>query len=393
MNIITVTQVNTYIKAVLDENQSLKNIYIVGEISNFLHYFRSGHMYFTLKDEQSQIKAVMFCTYAQKLKFAPEDGMKVICRGRVSAYEKDGVYQLYVEDMQPDGVGALNLAYEQLKEKLSSLGYFDEEHKKQLPKYPAKIGVATSDVGAAVEDIKNITKRRYPICELVIVPTQVQGAQASKDIVKSLEFLDSLDDIDLIIVGRGGGSIEDLWAFNTEEVAMAVYNCKKPVISAVGHETDYTICDFVSDLRAPTPSAAAELAVPDSVALQSYFENIQDILLTSLNTRVDREFQILDALDKKLFDLIKTVIEENKQYLDSVCSDLISTYKSAIEKKSNAFIQKTEMLNALSPLATILRGYCIAFKDGKVLRSSNDAFKNDEILLKLADGDVNCRVV
>ncbi len=247
MNVITVSQVNRYIKALLDESAPLRSIFISGEISNFKYYYSSGHMYFTLKDENSQLKAVMFSSYASKLKFNPDSGMKVICSGRISAYERNGEYQLYVDDMQPDGVGALNLAFEQLKERLLNEGVCNDEIKKPLPPFPRKIGVATSDIGAAVEDIKNITARRYPLAELVIVPTIVQGTSASADIVKSIRLLDDIEDIDVIIVGRGGGSIEDLWAFNTEEVARAVIACKTPIVSAVGHETDYTICDFVAD--------------------------------------------------------------------------------------------------------------------------------------------------
>ena len=266
MNVITVTQLNTYIKAIFEENAVLSSIYICGEISNFVNYYRSGHFYFTLKDSASQIKAVMFRSYAQRVKFEIKDGMTVVCRAHVSAYEKDGVYQLYVEDIQPDGRGALSLAFEQLKEKLQKEGLFDESTKRKIPPYPKKIGVVTSSTGAAVEDIKNILLRRWKLSEVVICPTIVQGELASADIVKSIEAINQVDGIDLIIVGRGGGSAEDLQAFNTEIVARAVYNSQKPVISAVGHETDYTICDFASDLRAPTPSAAAELAVPDEVA-------------------------------------------------------------------------------------------------------------------------------
>ena len=261
MTVLTVSQVNTYIKALIDEAAPLKSIYLTGEISNFKRHFPSGHLYFTLKDEKSQIKAVMFKTSASRLRFEPNDGMKVIIRGRISVFERNGEYQIYAEDMQPDGLGALNLAFEQLKEKLYNEGLFDESYKKPLPKYPSKIGVATSSTGSVIQDIKDVCKRRYPICEIVLVQTLVQGASASGDIVKSIKLLDSMEDIDLIIVGRGGGSLEDLWAFNTEEVARAVFECNKPVISAVGHETDTTICDFVADLRAPTPSAAAELAV------------------------------------------------------------------------------------------------------------------------------------
>ena len=269
MNVLTVTQVNTYIKALLDESAPLRNIYISGEISNFTHYYRTGHLYFTLKDESSQLKAVMFSSNASRLRFQAENGMKVICRGRISVYSKSGEYQLYVDDMQPDGVGALSLAFEQLKKKLSQEGLFDEAHKKPIPPFPSKIGVATSNIGAAVEDIKNITARRYPLAEIIICPTVVQGENAPADIVRSIKMLDGYDGIDVIILGRGGGSAEDLWAFNSEEVARAVFACETPIVSAVGHETDFTICDFVSDLRAPTPSAAAELVCPDINKLYS----------------------------------------------------------------------------------------------------------------------------
>ena len=334
INALTVSQVNTYIKAILDENVHLKNIYIVGEISNFLHYFRSGHMYFTLKDDNSQLKAVMFSSNAQRLKFEPSDGRKVLCRGRISVYDKDGAYQFYVDDMQPDGIGTLAVAFEQLKDKLSKEGLFDEIYKKPIPKFPRKIGVATSDMGAAIEDIKNITKRRYPIAELVVVPTVVQGDSAPADICKSIKILDLRDDIDVIIIGRGGGSLEDLWAFNTEQVARAVFECETPIISAVGHETDYTICDFVSDLRAPTPSAAAELAVPDSATLINYFDGIKNRLLSYLHNKIDKEYQLLDNL------LINTPLENMNDFINLKYDDLavlqtrlVDGYSYFIEQK------------------------------------------------------------
>ncbi|MDD6727814.1 MAG: exodeoxyribonuclease VII large subunit [Eubacteriales bacterium] len=393
MNVITVSQVNTYIKALIDESAPLKNIYVVGEISNFLHYFRSGHMYFTLKDEKSQLKAVMFCSYSERLKFTPEDGMRVICRGRISAYEKDGVYQLYVEDMQPDGLGALNLAYEQLKEKLSKEGLFDEENKRSLPRFPKKIGVATSDMGAAIEDIKNITARRYPLCELVIVPTQVQGVQAAPDIVKSIQLLDSREDIDLIIVGRGGGSIEDLWAFNTEEVARAVYACSKPVISAVGHETDFTICDFVADLRAPTPSAAAELAVPDINDIAVFLNNAKGTFSLSLQRRLDYETQRLDSITDALDKCENNIFESCSNRFDLSQDKLKSAYKNKVDILSLSLSVHAQKLNALSPLATLSRGYCIAENDEKIISSKNDVSENDDIKLIFSDGEVNCRVI
>ncbi|MCI5734881.1 MAG: exodeoxyribonuclease VII large subunit [Eubacterium sp.] len=393
INALTVTQVNTYIKAILDENVHLKNIYIVGEISNFLHYFRSGHMYFTLKDENSQLKAVMFSSNASRLKFKPNDGMKVLCRGRISVYDKDGNYQLYVDDMQPDGIGTLAIAFEQLKEKLSKEGLFDEVYKKPVPKFPRKIGVATSDMGAAVEDIKNITKRRYPIAELVIVPTVVQGDSAPDDICKSIKILDCRDDIDVIIVGRGGGSLEDLWAFNTEQVARAVFECNTPIISAVGHETDYTICDFVSDLRAPTPSAAAELAVPDSSALISYLDDIKNRLSSLLYNKIDKEYQKLDNL------LINTPLENMNDYINQKSDDLevlqtrlFDGFSYLLEQKSNDLKNKISRLDALSPLKILLRGYTLTSIDGKTVGDVNDIKVGDVIDVTFTNGKSKCIV-
>lgn len=390
---ITVSQLNRYLKDIVESQQVLNNIYVVGEISNFLHYYRSGHLYFTLKDSQSQLKAVMFSSYAQRLKFSPEDGMSVICRGRVSVYEKDGLYQLYVEDMQPDGIGSLSLAFEQLKERLSREGLFDEKHKKPLPKYPRKIGVATSNMGAAIEDIKNITKRRFPLAQLVIVPTVVQGEQAGDDIVKSIKLLDSIDDIDLIIVGRGGGSVEDLWAFNLEKVARAVFECNKPVISAVGHETDFTICDFVADLRAPTPSAAAELAVPDSSQLISHLNNINYTLSVSLNRKLEKEYQRFDFLvansilskpEKFFSELSENVANKNKQITD--------LYSAKIKDKYLLLANFAGRLDALSPLAVISRGYSICENEKGIIKSVKDTDKGGKISVKLSDGILNCTV-
>ncbi len=391
MTIITVSQVNTYIKALLDESAPLKNIYVTGEISNFLHYFRSGHMYFTLKDEKSQLKAVMFASYAQRLKFKPEDGMKVICRGRISAYEKDGVYQLYVEDMQPDGIGALNLAYEQLKAKLSKEGLFDEANKKPIPKYPSRIGVATSDMGAAIEDIKNITKRRYPLAELVIMPTIVQGDQAPADIVHSIRTLDAIENIDVIIVGRGGGSIEDLWAFNTEEVARAVYNCSKPVISAVGHETDFTICDFVADLRAPTPSAAAEIAVPDAENLISYINALKSDLSIRLKRRLENEYQRLDDLtNKSVLSDVSLYLSNYSERLDAQKTALVDSFAKFTDRQAVRLSEQAARLDALSPLAILGRGYCVAGKENEIVKSINEIKCGDSLKITFNDGTLYC---
>lgn len=393
MNTLKVSQVNTYIKALIDASEPLRSIYVEGEISNFKHHQPSGHMYFTLKDDKSQLKAVIFASSAYRLRFRPENGMSVICRGRITVYEKSGEYQLYAEDMQPVGLGALNLAFEQLKEKLFKEGVCDPSLKKPLPAYPQKIGVVTSGIGAAVQDIKNITARRYPIAELVIVPTAVQGDKAAPDIVSSIQLLDSRGDIDVIIVGRGGGSIEDLWAFNTEEVARAVIACKTPVVSAVGHESDFTICDFVADLRAPTPSAAAELVCPD------------------INVQLNR----IRSLQYTAELYIKSFIDENSQRLSEICDfspladgdALVKPFSdrlSELENKLNMFFtQKSEVefhkfsalagkLNALSPLAVLERGFAVAKQNGNVISSVADADTKKKLTVALSDGELICDI-
>lgn len=393
MNVITVSQVNRYIKALLDESAPLRSIFISGEISNFKYYYSSGHMYFTLKDENSQLKAVMFSSYASKLKFNPDSGMKVICSGRISAYERNGEYQLYVDDMQPDGVGALNLAFEQLKERLLNEGVCNDEIKKPLPPFPRKIGVATSDIGAAVEDIKNITARRYPLAELVIVPTIVQGTSASADIVKSIRLLDDIEDIDVIIVGRGGGSIEDLWAFNTEEVARAVIACKTPIVSAVGHETDYTICDFVADLRAPTPSAAAELVCPDMNSLSNELATLKSSLFNYINIMIDDNIQYVSELSHSpVLENYDSVLSSYKDNVDVLEARLSDSVLSSVETKSLKLSALAGKLNALSPLAVLARGYSVAQKNNEIIKSVSDINENDEIHIAFSDGGVICKV-
>lgn len=386
MTTLTVSQINRYIKSLFDEIPPIQNIYVMGEISNFKHYRQSGHMYFTLKDSTSQLKCVMFATDNYKLKFVPKDGMNVVCFGQIGVYERDGVYQLYVRDIQPKGAGDLAVAFEQLKAKLAQKGYFDEDIKKPIPEYPEKIGVATSNMGAAVEDIKNVLSRRYPLCEIIIVPTVVQGDLASKDIALSIRFLDNLG-VDTIIVGRGGGSIEDLWAFNTEEVADAVYNCKTPIISAVGHETDFTICDFVSDLRAPTPSAAAELAVPD---INNEFVNLQGLemmLERNIESIVQGEEARLDYIMKKspladidkLFDFHSSIIENYQKTIGLYFENILMSKAYDLQKNS-------AMLDALSPLAVIGRGYTITEKQGAVLTDAKNVNVGDSIVTKLKNG-------
>ncbi len=394
MNVLTVSQINTFIKAVFDERQELRNIYVSGEISNFTHYYRSGHMYFTLKDENAQIKAVMFFSYASRLKFQPESGMKVICRGYITVYEKSGEYQLYVDDMQPDGLGALNLAYEQLKAKLFAEGVCSDDVKKPLPRYPRKIGVVTSDIGAAVEDIKNITARRWPLAEVVIAPTLVQGANAAPDIIKSIIRLDNAGDIDVIIVGRGGGSVEDLWAFNTESVARAVINCKTPIVSAVGHETDFTICDFVADLRAPTPSAAAEIVCPDIGTEIARCDNLKNMLSRFENEKIDGEMQYLsDLTETSVLASSENFLKEHCDYVAELASRLGSSFDLMLGDRDNKFALLLGKLNALSPLAVMQRGYSVAKeKNGKIIKSVSQISAEDNVKIEFADGNAVCRV-
>lgn len=394
MNVLTVTQINTFIKAIFAERQELRNVYMSGEISNFTHYYRSGHMYFTLKDENAQIKAVMFSSYASRIKFQPENGMKVICRGYISVYEKSGEYQLYVDDMQPDGLGALNMAYEQLKAKLFAEGVCSDEVKKPLPRYPLKIGVVTSDIGAAVEDIKNITARRWPIVELVIVPTLVQGANAAPDIIKSISCLEKYSDIDVIIVGRGGGSVEDLWAFNTESVARAVIDCKIPIVSAVGHESDFTICDFVADLRAPTPSAAAEIICPDINVEISRCENAKVMIERLVNDKIDEEMQFVsDLTETSVLASSENFLKEHCDYIKDLHTRLKDSFDNVFGIYENRFAVLLGKLNALSPLAVMERGYSVAkTAGGAIIKSASQIAVNDNINIEFANGSAVCSV-
>lgn len=392
MNIYTVTQVNMYIKALLDEVQLVQSIYISGEISNFKHYYQSGHMYFTIKDEKSQLKCVMFSSDNSRLRFEPQNGMKVICFGKLGVYERDGVYQLYVRDMQPKGTGELQIAIEQLKQKLEAEGLFDEKYKKHIPKYPEKIGIASSNMGAAKEDMKSVISRRFPLCEVISLHTIVQGENAPADIADSIRRLDKMG-VDTIIVGRGGGSIEELWAFNTEEVARAVFECNTPIISAVGHETDYTICDFVADLRAPTPSAAAELAVPDITSERMNINNFEITLESLINNIIVSKKAELDSLIKnsalmdsdKFFNNISAKLNEYDYKMKTAVS-------SVVTKKESRLLQLASMLNALSPLAVMSRGYAIVSKDKSTVDSAILLKKGETIQIDFSDGEVNAVV-
>ena len=393
--VLSVTQINTYVKSLIDYDDKLKNIYISGEISNFTNHYRSGHFYFTLKDENCSIKAVMFRSAASRVRFEIENGMRVIIRGSVSVYERDGVYQLYVDDIAPDGEGALNLAFEQLKKKLSQAGMFDESHKKPIPKYPEHIGVITSETGAALHDIISVLTRRYPLAQIVFEPVQVQGDAAAGQISQAIKKLDDEKSCDVIIIGRGGGSIEDLWAFNEEIVANAVYYCNTPIISAVGHETDYTISDFVADLRAPTPSAAAELAVPDYREVLYSLDKTLDVLNDSINKIIADKLMRLMALDKTINALspIKTLQLYSKQ--SQLFSQRLSHAVNMIfEKYNNEISRQALKLESYSPLNILSKGYSIACdEDGNTLESVRQVKPQDRIKLRVSDGLIECSVL
>ena len=383
----SVSRVNNYIKRLLDSKPVLNNIWVKGEISNCKRH-SSGHIYLTLKDESSVLKAVMFRGSASTLDFEPVDGTTVIAHGRISVYEAGGSYQLYIEDMALDGIGDLYREFEKLKAKLQEEGLFDNKFKKLLPKFPKRIGVATAPTGAAVRDIINVITRRYPMAEILIYPTLVQGNGAKESIVSAIEYFDSTKAVDTIIVGRGGGSIEDLWAFNEECVARAIFACKTPIISAVGHETDFTIADFVADFRAPTPSAAAEVSVPSTDELYRLINIYKSRMKNSVITRNETFRRTLNRLIPRN---PQDKINQLSQKLDMRIQTLEQVYRLNINYRKRALSEHASKLDALSPLKTLNRGYSIAVNDdGKVLKKKSDFTKEMQFKLKLQDGDIDC---
>lgn len=392
--VLSVSQLNRYIKMNFDADENLANIFVSGEISNFTNHYRTGHLYFTLKDDSAAVRAVMFNSSAKRLKFMPEDGMKVIARGRVSVYEASGQYQLYVDDMQPDGVGALNLAYEQLKEKLQKEGLFSELHKKPLPPYPEKVGVITSPTGAAVRDIINVLGRRFPYAEIVFCPVLVQGEGAHLQLTDAVNLFNSERAADVIIIGRGGGSIEDLWEFNDEGLARAVYNSDIPVISAVGHETDFTICDFVADMRAPTPSAAAELAVPDANELQYALSALKNRMFLNVSSGIaDRRSRLEYLTSKGALKSPDEMLSNRSQRLDTAFSKMLSSYENRIGGKKVEFISAATALSKLDPMSVLMRGFAfVSDKSGKNVYSSQALAKGDKINVRFHDGSAVCEV-
>lgn len=392
--ILTVSQVNTYLKSIIEQDINLQNIYISGEISNFTNHYKSGHCYFTLKDENASIKAVMFRNAASRLRFSPENGMKVLIRASVSVYERDGVYQLYCDDMIPEGVGELTVAFEQLKEKLEKMGIFAAEHKKDIPQFPERIGVITSASGAALHDIINVISRRYPSGQIVFEPVQVQGEYAAAQIAAAIEKFNRLKGADVLIVGRGGGSAEDLWAFNEEAVAMAVYNSEIPVISAVGHETDFTIIDFVSDKRAPTPSAAAEIAVPDYREVLFTLDKMLDSLTEGMDTIINGYKMKLLCFDKTLTEHSPVRTVQLYEQLFSACEEkLNATVKNKVDFYTNALTHYAGKLEALSPLKLLSRGYCILEDENEIpIKSLKAVSVGDTVKITLQGGKAVCTV-
>lgn len=387
--IATVSQINGYVKKVLDNNIILNDIWIQGEISNCkLHY--SGHLYITLKDAGGVLKAVMFRSAASTLAFMPEDGMKVLARGRISVYEAGGAYQLYINEMKPDGVGELYVAYEQMKKRLEEEGLFNQEYKKPIPEYPRAIGVITASTGAAVRDIIHVITRRYPVAEIILYPAQVQGIGAAESICKGIRYFNEHPCVDTLIVGRGGGSIEDLWAFNEESVARAIFASEIPVISAVGHETDFTIADFVSDLRAPTPSAAAEMAVPSRIGVMGWLgttkSRMQNGMLQKLETarlKVER-LQLRNPQEK---------IEENAQRIDSLVKHMEQNMKLQQAKERERLAAISAKLDALSPLKVLGRGFAIPMDSaGAIIKSAKAMQTGTEFTLQMTDGKADCIV-
>ena len=391
--VLSITQINEYIRSRMDADPLLTEVAVRGEISNYKLY-PSGHHYFTLKDEGGALKCVMFKGNAFRLRFRPENGMKVIAMGNISVFPRDGAYQLYCKSMAMDGIGDLHAAFEQLKKKLAAQGLFDPTHKKPLPKYPQTIGIITSAAGAAVHDMLRILRKRYPLSRVLLLPVRVQGAEAPPEIAAAIQYANMHRLADLLIVGRGGGSIEDLWAFNDERVAYAIYGSEIPVISAVGHEPDVTISDYVADLRAATPSNAAELAVPDQDALRQSLDAISAAMLTTLSRQVKGERQRLSALAASpALQSPVGYLNQRRQTLQLLTNRFVSAQTQIVERRKRRCVELTAKLDAMSPLKVFTRGYSMArTKDGSVLRSVTQVQAGDPITVSLTDGSIRAVV-
>lgn len=390
---LSVSELTALIKTMLDGEPLLQRIYVRGELSNYKVY-PSGHHYFTIKDEGATLKAVMFRSEASRLRFKPESGMKVVAFGRIAVYPRDGVYQLYASGLSPDGVGDLYAAFEQLKVKLSAEGLFDPAHKKSLPEYPERIAIITSSAGAAVRDIIRVSTKRWPLAKLILLPVRVQGEEAPAEIVSAIRYANKWKVADLIITGRGGGSIEDLWAFNDERVARAIYDSALPVISAVGHEPDVTISDFVADLRAATPSNAAELAVPEAEELKAQLRHFESRMAAAMRSRLDSEKRRLKLLrERRVLTDAGAYIADRRLALDHAMTRLYAVYQNTVAQNRAQLGKNAAALDALSPLKVLGRGYAIAqTAEGTILRSTRDVQTGDRLQIRLSDGTLNCKV-
>ena len=412
---ISISQITRYIKYKIDNDVNLNQVYLKGEISNFKAHSR-GHLYFTLKDENSRINAIMFSSSAAKLKFHPEDGMKVLVTGKISVFEANGGYQIYVNEMLEDGVGNLYIAFEQLKKKLEAEGLFDPKFKKRIPKIPNRIGVITAPTGAAIKDIISTIKRRWPLCEVLLFPSLVQGEYAKEDIVRQIKRASTYD-IDTLIVGRGGGSIEDLWPFNEEIVARAIFECPIPVISAVGHEVDFTISDFVADLRAPTPTGAAEMAVPQISDVNNYLNQLNirlnKVIINKITNYKDRLNSVMsrnlfknpmviyqskemifdNLLDRLRHNTLNLVNLKSKKLIEIKSSYIFKSPYKLLDNKANKYLNLVSKLETLSPLLTLQRGYTITKSEGKVISSSKKIKKGDKLNIEFSDGTINTEVI
>lgn len=392
-NVLTITQVNEYIRSRMDADPLLTQIAVRGEISNYKLY-PSGHHYFTLKDEGAQLKCVMFKGSALRLRFRPENGMKIIALGRITCYPRDGAFQLYCTALTPDGMGDLHVAFEQMKAKLAAQGLFDPAHKKPLPKFPGTIGIVTSSAGAAVHDMLRILRKRYPLTQVRLFPVRVQGAEAPGEIAAAIRYANAYKLADLLIVGRGGGSIEDLWAFNEEQVAYAIYESRIPIISAVGHEPDVTISDYVADLRAATPSNAAELAVPDQDALRQYLDRNTSAMASILNRQINTSRQRLKVLaDSPAMAAPTAYLVQRQKALELLRSRLIAAQNQTISRMNRRYISAAAKLDAMSPLKVLTRGYSVVRKeDGTLLRSTENAAPGEKIIVSLSDGSLTASI-
>lgn len=390
----TVSELTGYIRELFEVDYRLKDVTLTGEISNF-RPARSGHVYFTLKDEKAQIACVMWKSQASRLSFEPGDGDAVVARGRVSVYEAGGNYQFYADSLQPVGRGNLALAFERLKQKLADEGLFDPAHKKPIPPLPRKIGIVTSADAAALRDILNVLRRRFPVVQVLIAPTLVQGAEAPPKIVRALQWLDGRDDVDTIILARGGGSIEDLWAFNDETLARTIFQARHPIISGVGHEIDFTIADFVADLRAPTPSAAAELATPDIQELQATIQGVRLTLQNQMQTILQQKNWQIQSLNRALNHLTPEVrLQNGQQRLDMLMERLEQHITRRLERWRGRVDILQARLDAMNPLATLARGYAIVRQeDGRIVRGVQDAAAGDILYLQLSDGSLKSQVI